>query len=229
MKKQLKQKATSVGRPRNDKRPPLTKNQILLASAKLFSENGYSGTSIRDICKELKVHPGSIFNHFESKELILEKVCEFFSSKYMDFYQKIQAVKGSPAVLLYKCLYEDVKVVSSDEAYVRGFMRIPEVRSGKFEKIQGVFGGSVKHYQELIALGMEEGVFHKRDLSIISECVTHLTETSMYYSSGSLHPEEQAREVASFVLGGLIADPGLLKDIIAEADNINIYIEEAHL
>lgn len=58
-----------------------TKEQILEAALKLFSENSFHGASIRDIAKVIGKRESSIYNHFKSKDEIFEKIIEKFSNR----------------------------------------------------------------------------------------------------------------------------------------------------
>ncbi len=49
---------------------------ILDVAAALFCQNGYHGTSMRDIARDVGMLPGSIYYHFPSKEEILLAVYE---------------------------------------------------------------------------------------------------------------------------------------------------------
>ncbi len=51
-----------------------TRDRILLVSARLFRYNGFATTSLREIAKEAGITAGSIYNHFASKEEILDEV-----------------------------------------------------------------------------------------------------------------------------------------------------------
>lgn len=51
-----------------------TRDRILLVAARLFRYNGFATTSLREIAKEAGITAGSIYNHFASKEEILDEV-----------------------------------------------------------------------------------------------------------------------------------------------------------
>jgi AcrR family transcriptional regulator len=56
---------------------PDTRQRILDVAAKLFSERGFEGTSVRDIATELGIANPSIYYHFKSKgELLTELLAE---------------------------------------------------------------------------------------------------------------------------------------------------------
>lgn len=61
--------------PRRRGRPPSTRAQdaIRVAASRLFAEDGFTGTSIRDIAAAAGVDPAIVIRHFQSKEsLFLE-------------------------------------------------------------------------------------------------------------------------------------------------------------
>jgi AcrR family transcriptional regulator len=54
------------------------KEKILCAAIKLFAENGYTETTMRDIAKMINIKAGSIYNHFPSKRDILLRCYDFY-------------------------------------------------------------------------------------------------------------------------------------------------------
>lgn len=59
----------------------MTKNKILNVSIDLFSEFGYDNVSIRQIAKEVGIKESSIYNHYKSKESILETILDYYISE----------------------------------------------------------------------------------------------------------------------------------------------------
>ena len=53
-----------------------TKARILDAAERLFADNGYSATSLRDITNEAGVNLAAVNYHFGSKEALLSAVLE---------------------------------------------------------------------------------------------------------------------------------------------------------
>jgi AcrR family transcriptional regulator len=51
-----------------------TRERILLVAARMFRYSGFEATSLRDIAKEVGITAGSIYNHYDSKEQILDEV-----------------------------------------------------------------------------------------------------------------------------------------------------------
>ncbi len=51
-------------------------DRILDAAEALFAEHGFAGTAVRDIAQRADLNPGSLYNHFESKQALYEAVLE---------------------------------------------------------------------------------------------------------------------------------------------------------
>lgn len=62
-----------------------TKERILEEALKLFSQNGYSGTSMSDIAKQLGITKGALYKHYASKQDIFDAISEETSRQYGDF------------------------------------------------------------------------------------------------------------------------------------------------
>jgi AcrR family transcriptional regulator len=56
--------------------PLPTREAILDAAEVLFAERGVDGVAVRDLARELKLTPSSLYNHFPSKQALYEAVLE---------------------------------------------------------------------------------------------------------------------------------------------------------
>lgn len=72
------------------------KKTIVKAAITLFNANGFSGTSIRDICELAKVNNAAIAYYFQNKQGLLEYCFTYFFEKYMnvleDVYDQIEEI-----------------------------------------------------------------------------------------------------------------------------------------
>jgi AcrR family transcriptional regulator len=59
---------------KNMSRGGFTKTEIIRAAHKLFVQQGYHGTSMRQIAKEASIALGGLYNHFESKAEVFRTV-----------------------------------------------------------------------------------------------------------------------------------------------------------
>jgi len=63
-----------------------TKEKILKAAARMFSERGYDKVTTREIAKDAGINPASIYHHFPSKEDILDSLYALYSLKRREEY-----------------------------------------------------------------------------------------------------------------------------------------------
>jgi len=57
-----------------------TKKRILEVAIDLFSQNGYSAVSVREITKHVGIKESALYNHFKTKEQILETIYQIFKN-----------------------------------------------------------------------------------------------------------------------------------------------------
>jgi len=70
---------TGPGRPPKTEGPS-TKDRILDAAIDLFAQNGFNGTSVRDIARGVGIKESSIYNHFTGKDGILATILEGYTT-----------------------------------------------------------------------------------------------------------------------------------------------------
>lgn len=59
------------------------KEKIFHVSIDLFSKYGYDGVSIRKIASEVGIKESSIYNHYKSKESILDSILDYYIERMM--------------------------------------------------------------------------------------------------------------------------------------------------
>lgn len=65
-----------------------TKKRILEQGLGLFSSYGYEETSLKDIAKNVKIKPPSIYAYFESKQALFEQIVNSVIEDYLDFIEE---------------------------------------------------------------------------------------------------------------------------------------------
>lgn len=67
-----------------------TKQKILDVALNLFSKNGFSVVSIRDICGQIQIKESSIYYHFKNKQAIFDELINIFEKKSEDMMKKLE-------------------------------------------------------------------------------------------------------------------------------------------
>lgn len=81
-----------------------TNEKIRYVAFKLFLENGYEATNIRDICKEVEIKASSLYFYYTSKHELFFSIYENIWSKKISYIQSIEELKQniSPNMKLYE-------------------------------------------------------------------------------------------------------------------------------
>lgn len=58
-----------------------TKEKIFDVSIDLFSQKGFNAVSVREIARGVGIRESSIYNHYKSKEAILDAIIDYFKSE----------------------------------------------------------------------------------------------------------------------------------------------------
>jgi AcrR family transcriptional regulator len=61
-----------------------TRERILEAAIHLFAAQGFDGVSVRQIAKKVGIHESSLYNHFRSKDEILESIFAIYKTELLE-------------------------------------------------------------------------------------------------------------------------------------------------
>ncbi|HEX9027501.1 MAG TPA: TetR/AcrR family transcriptional regulator [Clostridium sp.] len=70
-----------------------TRDKIFYASFKLFLENGYEATNIRDICKEVGIKASTLYFYYKSKQDLFFYIYDGICLDYIKYIQDIETLK----------------------------------------------------------------------------------------------------------------------------------------
>lgn len=83
---------TKSDRPARARRPAETRQAVLTAAAKLFSQASYEGVALDDIASSSGVRKNTLLYHFESKEKLWRETVDYvFATVDQNFAEEIQA------------------------------------------------------------------------------------------------------------------------------------------
>lgn len=67
-----------------------TKDRILFEATNLFAQKGYAAVSVRDIGDSVNIKAASIYNHFQSKEVLWEESLEYIKNLYLLYFKRLE-------------------------------------------------------------------------------------------------------------------------------------------
>jgi AcrR family transcriptional regulator len=118
-----------------------TKDKIFYTSFRLFLENGYEATNIRDICKEVGVKASTVYFYYKSKQDLFFYIYDDICSDYMNYIGSIEvlyqdlSVKEKLYIVLKKKIEYYVSDISKRKFILRCHLFPPEeISNGIREK-----------------------------------------------------------------------------------------------
>lgn len=93
-----------------------SKKKIILHGAiQLIVKNGFKETSMRDLANSLNMQPSSFYNHFKSKDEILETICEDVRVRFQRIRIDLSASNLDPKVKFHQFLRRYITEMLVDE------------------------------------------------------------------------------------------------------------------
>ncbi|MGH2788125.1 MAG: TetR/AcrR family transcriptional regulator [Actinomycetota bacterium] len=188
------------------KRGTRRREQVLGASARLFSEQSYHGTTVGDICDALGVGKGVFYWYFESKDALFSELLE--SSLYRLRKAQNAAIEkvGDPVTRIEQGIRASIEFFR-ENSEVLALIRI----AGRYEEFQAlvqrgqhiVVADTANHIKE----GMAAGSIRHGDPELMAHgilgAIFHFVE--IYFDNGDTadHPQ-LADEAVRFCLQGLL-------------------------
>ena len=98
------------------------KERILEEALQLFSQNGYTGTSMNDIAAKLGVTKAALYKHYKSKQEILDSIVEKASE-----YGLPEEQQGEDFLSERQVSYDDIKTYTKEQFSYWSKRRIPKL------------------------------------------------------------------------------------------------------
>ncbi|MFC1873446.1 TetR/AcrR family transcriptional regulator [Chloroflexota bacterium] len=95
-----------------ERRKAKKKEGILKAAQELFQAHGFKKVSINDIARTADVSPVTIYNHFNSKDILIREVIKNLLDNMMSKYRNIIYGKGSFLKKMETIIFDKTDIVS---------------------------------------------------------------------------------------------------------------------
>jgi AcrR family transcriptional regulator len=125
-----------VGRPRavSDPAPNTApREQILLAAAQLFVEQGFEATTTRAIAEAVGMRQASLYYHFAGKDELLEELLELSVRPSVELARSIVVTEPAEAAeALYRLALADTRLLLESPHNIGSLYLLPEVSGPRF-------------------------------------------------------------------------------------------------
>lgn len=183
---------------------------IVRCAAPLFAEQGYRGTSMRDIAKRVGVQAGSLYVHIQSKEQLLEAIVNTIMERSEKDMAEVLASGATPTEQLRDIAARDLALIGENREFATVFFH--EWRNLGPEGQERVVASRDRWeagVREVISQGIASGEFRDiepRTASIVLSSI--LNWTYVWYSAdGDLTTEQLADRFVDIFVHGIHAGP----------------------
>lgn len=185
-----------------------SKREIILEiSSVLFSEKGYTATSMRDIAKGVGMEAASLYNHIRSKQEILEVLLMRGAEAYIQGMVKVDAIYTSPLEKVQKLIGLHIQIALEHP-------HIISLMTQEWRHLQGAtkkqFIQQRKQYEkrlkELIIEGIEKKEFRNvnPDIALFSLLSTMRWFYAWYSKKNKMNTKELELAFCEVLIGGIV-------------------------
>lgn len=183
----------------------MSRAEILSVASLLFSEQGYHGTTMRDIAKELGIYGGSIYSHVKSKEELLWDIISRQANLLL-FQASCISQQLSASDRLKQLIYAHLEVVASEfhgsAVFFNCWQFLPEPLRKQIQTKRTAYEG---YFEQALLAGIQEQCFQIADTQLALLFVL----SSLNWTYQWLQPmkpaafEVLAEQYATFILKAL--------------------------
>jgi AcrR family transcriptional regulator len=200
-----------------------TKQRILDAAEKLFGENGYAATSLRQIISEAKVNLAAIHYHFGSKQVLLDQVIIRKAGpmnerrlKLLDQFEAESAPEATPVEKIIEAFILPAILIDKSPEFVKLMGRVyseglmPEIAQRNFQPMIARFLSALHRALPDVS---EKELIWKAHFALGAMAHALATPPDIYPETAAESPLGIARRLVAFVSSGFRAPATLEKEI----------------
>lgn len=187
----------------------LKRERILEEARLLFFEQGYQGTTLDEVARQLEVTKPFIYSHFPNKAALLGEISERGTAMCLAAVTRAHDAEGNPLSRLKQAITEFCQVVIDHQANIAVYFReqqyVPAASAERISQMQGEFD---RKLAGILKEGADQGVFGVKDVKIATLAIGGMISWmfNWYRANGRLTDEELRQTMLGLVLNLLNVD-----------------------
>lgn len=153
-----------------------TKEEIIQVAIDLFSENGVNAVSIRDITRKVGINESSLYNHFNSKDELLEFIIEKFKQEFgevsfieEDIEEKLNGIELELFFQNHLLSLRDKITPMVQKIWKTIYMEQFRDKRARDFVIKEIFGRPAAYYKKVFRIMAEKDLIKSIDPGILSD------------------------------------------------------------
>jgi AcrR family transcriptional regulator len=185
-----------------------SKEKIFRAAIRLFRERGYSATSMRDLAAACGMEASSIYNHYSSKEEVLQNILFERATEFFAQLEPMMRMDLPAPMLLRMAVDRHVRVMTGDVdasmVFAQEWRHLTEPHLSHFINLRHQYRD---YFIEILQKGMQVGLFRpiNEKFAAVGLLSTLNALHEWYRPDGALSISEIARQLSDQLLFGFLA------------------------
>jgi AcrR family transcriptional regulator len=182
--------------------------KIYEVATRLFGDQSYPATSMRDISQAVGILPGSLYAHISGKEALLFSIVEGGITKYLEAVAPVAESDDPADVRLRAAIQAHVAVVADNiEQTLVAFHQWKYLEDANRRRVIAMRNDYEQMFMRIVEDGIASGVFneaHDARFSVLAILGMLNWVPEWFSPSGKGSAEEVAESLANVVLSGLM-------------------------
>lgn len=183
------------------------KEEILNVAAKLIRVRGYQAVSMRDLAADLRIKAASLYNHFSSKQAILEAIVLPTAQQFTDGMQTIRNSGKQPASQLQEVIMLHISLtLANPDAMACLNNDWIHLEANAYQEVSAQREKYELNFRHIIREGVQSNVFENFDEEIVlySFLSTLRTLYQWYKRRKSIDQVEMRETIVKVLLQGIV-------------------------
>lgn len=182
---------------------------LMRAAARLMRENGYPGTSMRDLATAMDIEAASLYHYVDSKEDILKEICFGMGRSYLNAMAEVNDIYFNAGERLGMAVRAHIRILTDNldasHVFVHEWRHLSEHSLAAFKKLRDDYEN---HFRLILRNGEDEGLFNEVDnkFAVLTILASLNWVVEWYRPNGDMTPEQIADKLTQFILSGLRKD-----------------------
>lgn len=168
-------------------------NEIRAVAARLFYENGYRGTSLKDIARDMGLRAPSLYNHISSKQQLLQDLMFDNTFSLRTAIDAAVAQGEDPVAQLKLATASLVRHAAQHRFQVHVSMfELPSVEEPAKAQLGRLRSENFERWRNLIRQGCSAGVFSTKHPGLAAQAIMDLgAGVAYWYRPAGLYDEDR--------------------------------------
>jgi len=187
------------------------RDELLRIAADVFAQRGYQGAGMREIAERCGVQPAALYYYFPSKATILEAICNYGATQFVERLAAIQATELAVEQKVEQAIRAHLEPLIDNRFYVHAFLfQRRELPSAVRRPLDALARNYEELWHALLVEGQTRGVISKDiDRKITVLAILGMCNAVARWSrvSGDLQLDAIASTFTRLISSGLFAVP----------------------